>query len=230
MFSEYLPEASRNLRWLYDHGYPKAASVKLVGDRYRLEKAQRQLLFRGVDSSFRAAGRRARIVSREAAMSCRLGVDGHNIVLTIANYLSGIPVFEADDGLIRDIGALHGRLHNQSVMERSLDLTAAVLSELSPEELYIVFDSPISHSGFHSGYLKEKLKEKLKGIDPGRITVETAASADTALKLADISLIATSDSALIESTTHPVLDLARMVLEENFQAVFDSFLPILTDP
>lgn len=219
MFAAELLEASRNLRWLYDKGYPKTASVKLVGDRYRLKKAERQLLYRGVDSSEKADSRRARRVSAGAAKGNRLGVDGHNVILTIANYLSGIPVFEADDGMLRDIGALHGRLHNRSVMERSLDMAAAALTDLFPEELYVCFDSPISHSGYHAGYLESKLSD----LNFSNVSVETAASADRALKEAEITLISTSDSALIDASDLPVLDLARYVLNESFHPVFDSF-------
>lgn len=219
MFAAELLEASRNLRWLYDRGYPKAASVKLVGDRYQLDKAERQLLFRGVDSSEKANSRRARRVSAGAAKGSSLGVDGHNVVLTIANYLAGIPVFEADDGMLRDIGALHGRLHNRSIMERSLDMTAAALGELFPEELYVYFDSPISHSGDHAGYLESKLRDS----NIPNVSVETATSADRALKEAEITVISTSDSALIDTSDLPVLDLARYVIDGNFHPVFDSF-------
>jgi len=200
---------------------PQTASIKIVGDRHRLSKADRQMLYRGVTSSEAAARRRDLIIPPDNAAGGRLGIDGHNVVLTVANYISGIPVFEADDGIIRDIGALHGRIHDRDVMERSLNLTADALLRLGATELYIVFDAPISHSRDHAAYLESKLNV-CSGV---RADVGIAPSGDRALKDADIDFIATSDSALIDSVGIPVLDLARFVLEEEFYPVFDTFVP-----
>ncbi len=221
MLSPDILHAATHLRWLFDNGYPQTASIKIVGDRHRLSKAERQMLYRGVTSSEAAARRRALITLPEGAAGGSLGVDGHNVVLTIANYISGIPVFEADDGIIRDIGALHGRIHDRNVMERSLNLIADALHRLDMARLSIVFDAPISHSRDHAAYLESKLK------DCSGVNVNIVPSGDRALKDAEIGFIATSDSALIDAVGVPVIDLARFILEEAFHPVFDSFVPVI---
>ncbi|MBN2875464.1 MAG: DUF434 domain-containing protein, partial [Spirochaetales bacterium] len=43
-----LIEAIRDYRSLLDRGYPAQATIKLVGDRYRLPREGRVVLFRGV--------------------------------------------------------------------------------------------------------------------------------------------------------------------------------------
>ena len=226
MLSPEILKAAADLRWLFNRGYPQTASIKIVGDRHRLSKAERQMLYRGVASSDAAARRRNLIARPGNAAGGSLGVDGHNVVLTIANYISGIPVFEADDGIIRDIGALHGRIHDRDVMERSLNLTADTLLRLDTAELSIVFDAPISHSRDHAVYLESKLRAS-SGTGTGiRADMSVVPSGDRALKDADIDYIATSDSALIDAVGIPVIDLARFVLEEEFHPVFDTFVPV----
>ena len=231
MLSPEILQAAADLRWLFNRGYPQTASIKIVGDRHRLSKAKRQMLYRGVASS-EAADRRRDLIARPGnAAGGRLGVDGHNVVLTIANYISGIPVFEADDGIIRDIGALHGRIHDRDVMERSLNLTAAALLRLDTAQLTIVFDAPISHSRDHAAYLESKFKS-CSGVGTGgradvRADLSVVPSGDRALKDAAIDFIATSDSALIDAVGIPVIDLARFVLEEEFHPVFDTFVSVV---
>lgn len=219
MISDDLLRAAHDLRWLSDRGYPQTASVKLVGDRWRLDRAQRQMLFRGVSAGADAAARRSRLADRAVVAGSVLGVDGHNVVLTLANYIAGVPVFEADDGLVRDIGALHGRVRNEALMRRCLDLLCGALTSLSPDRCLVVFDAPVSHSRDHAALVSARLAET---DVMGR--AEAVPSGDQALKNSDITVVATSDSALIDAMDGPVFDLARHILESEFAAVLPSFL------
>jgi hypothetical protein len=63
--STSLLAAARDYRWLLDRGYPQSASLKLVGDRYRLERDERLVLFRGVFAGAASASRRS-ILSADA--------------------------------------------------------------------------------------------------------------------------------------------------------------------
>ena len=212
-----LVDAAGHLRWLLERGYPRQASVKLVGDRHRLDKGARQILYRGVMAPSDSRRRQALLAEVDDVRGSFLGVDGHNVVLTLANYLSGVPVFHSDDGVIRDIGALHGRLHDEEVMLRCLELTAGALADLGPGTVLVFFDAPLSHSRDHARYLRDRLRER---YDSERCRVETAASGDEALKAAAPELAATSDSAIIDALGVPVFDLARYILEREFDAEF----------
>ncbi len=223
MFPENLLEAAGHLRWLFDRGYPQTASVKLVGDRHRIDRAGRQILSRGVSATQEARRRSRMILPLGQGGIGRLGIDGHNVILTVANYIAGVPVFEADDGLIRDIGALHGRLHDEDLMLRSLDLAARVLSSTGADSFFVVFDDPLSHSRDHAGFFRARLDSA--GL---KAEVLTAPSGDRALMdasiNAEIEAIATSDSALIDTLGLPVIDLARLVLDKEFGPKFDSLV------
>ena len=223
MFSPELLEAAIHLRWLYDRGYPSTASVKLVGDRHRLSREERQILQRGVCSANDASRRRARLVPADNLAGRSVVVDGHNVVLTVANYMAGVRVFEADDGLVRDIGILHGRLHDGPLMTRTLDLVASTVSMINAGSWHVVFDAPISHSRDHAGYLRQRLEAGAPGSRAPAVTVEVVASGDRAVQENPADVIVTSDSALIDSSDRPVFDLAHLILDREFEAELDSF-------
>ena len=87
MFPRELQTASEHLRWLLDRSYPRNAAIKLVGDRHRIDRSGRQILFRGVASRSDAVRRRNRIIGpgrAEGPESGRIGIDGHNVALTVA--------------------------------------------------------------------------------------------------------------------------------------------------
>lgn len=227
MINAALLEAAVHLRWLLERSYPRNTSVKLTGDRHRLDRAERQILYRGVTAPADAARRKELLVKPEAVAGRHLAVDGHNVVLTTANFLAGIPVFEADDGLLRDIGSLHGRLHNPELMYRALDTSAEFLASLEAGVLFVVFDAPLSHSRDHAARFRSRLTEAVKYFpDPPRLKVELAASGDKAVKACSPELIATSDSAVIDALGVPVFDLARHVLELAFDAEFGTLAQV----
>ena len=223
-------QAAAHLRWLYDRGYPSSASVKLVGDRHRLSREERQVLQRGVCSARDAERRRVRLLGPADLAHRTIAVDGHNVVLTIANYIAGVRVFEADDGLVRDIGILHGRLHDGQLMTRTLDLVVDAVAGIPAVSWHIVFDAPVSHSRDHATYLRWRLDREILGaVIPtdtratAEVTVEVVASADRAIQEDPAEVIVTSDSALIDSCERPVFDLAHLILDRAFAADLDSF-------
>jgi hypothetical protein len=220
MFPENLLEAAGHLRWLLDRGYPQTASVKLVGDRHRIDKAGRQILARGISATAECERRSELIVPPGAGVPGRLGIDGHNAALTVANYIAGVPVFEACDGLIRDIGALHGRLHDEDLMRRSLGILADALEAVGAEAVFAVFDAPLSHSRDHAAFFRGRLTAAGLQAD-----VEAVPSGDRALIDAKIDSIATSDSALVDAVGLPVVDLARVALDREFRPEYDSLVP-----
>lgn len=218
MISEALRAAASDYRWLLDRGYPTPGSLKLVGDRFRLSREERQMLFRGVDAYDAAEARRRRLVDAPAVDGMRLGVDAHNVLLTIANYLRGVPVFEANDGLLRDIGSVHGNVHNDEIISRAIELTGSFLITLVPSSVDLCFDAPVSHSRDHARRLTEVL-----GAAGVSVQLYLVPSADAALRDRSPDVLATSDSVLINAVASPVFDLARYCLREAYDARFPSF-------
>lgn len=180
-----------------------------MGDRYRLSREDRYRLYRSVSPEETALLRSQQVVSPSALKTDDvLGIDAYNVVLTVANYLRGIPVFDTDDGVIRDIGGVHGRLHDQELMHRAIDLVASAIRHLPNRSGVACFDEPLSHSRDHAQRLRQQL--------PAGWSVRLDRSADAALSAIAPTVVATSDSVVIDHHGDRICDLARWVLERNF--------------
>ena len=218
--------AVQDYRLLLDRGYSSAASLKLVGDRYALDKAARTVLFRGVLSGDLSDAIAARL-ARTLPPGARLAVDGYNILFTLLNYRRGHPLFIATDGLLRDAGGAHGRIPDLGLFLECARAAVQRLSALGVSHAEVYLDSPVSGSGGHAEILRDLLAQE--GIS-GR--VETAVSADGPVQNFEgdatagfaagnvVGFAATSDSAVAAAARSPVFDLARDILESRYGAAF----------
>jgi hypothetical protein len=209
-----LREAVRDYRGLLDRGYPVQASIKLVGDRYRLDREGRIVLFRGVhgrDMSERIARRIVTGLPERAL----LGLDGYNVLFTLANYRAGHPLFVGTDGLLRDAGGAHGRFPGRAAFDEALALVVSRLAELDLAGAAFYLDAPVSSSGDHASAIR--MACEAAGIPA---TVEVAASADPLVREYAGDAVATADSTVAIASRAQVIDLARDVLERRFAARF----------
>lgn len=209
--------AARDYRLLLDRGYPPAAGLKLVGDRWALDKAARTVLFRGILPESLSAAIAARLV-RVPPPVARLAVDGYNVLFTLTNYRRGHPLFLGTDGLLRDAGGAHGRIQDPGLFLECARAAVERLADLGVAYAEVYLDAPVSGSGSHAAALRDLLARA--GVT-GR--VELAASADRPVRDfeggAD-GCAATSDSAVAVAARSPVFDLARDILEARYGAVF----------
>ena len=88
-------EAIVDYRYLRNRGFPEKACLKIVGDRYRLSRIERNSLFRGVVEDTKRMQRIAKLMSAHDLRYDRLGIDWYNVLLTVESYLRGTPVFVA---------------------------------------------------------------------------------------------------------------------------------------
>ncbi len=205
--------ACHDYYYLLSKGYPERGSLKMVGDRYRLSRDQRSVLYRGIAAEPASASRNARLVPVSRAMY--MVIDGYNVLFTLLNYRLGRMVFISTDGFLRDAGSLHGRLRDDRILEECIEDLLAVLSPFCPARLEIFLDSPVSSSIRHHHIIGQKLNDF--GI-PG--TCNLVHSADHEIKSLNRGILATSDTVLIDKTTVPVADLSRLVLEDIYGATF----------
>ncbi|HWR12486.1 MAG TPA: DUF434 domain-containing protein [Rectinemataceae bacterium] len=214
IFTEDFREAARDYRLLLDKRYPIEASIKLVGDRYRLDKEERVALFRGVlpgDLSRANAERRTAFLPAGA----RIAVDGYNVLFTIINYLRGHPLFVSTDGFLRDAGGAHGRIADTAQFFEAIEELCANVCLLGTAEAVIYLDAPISRSADHAGALRRALASR--GIAGDAILVPDADNF-VASSLSDV--VCSSDSGVIAKARVPVFDLARNILEIRYCAKF----------
>lgn len=209
-----LVEAIRDYRLLLDRGYPARATIKLVGDRHRLDREGRVVLFRGVHGSA-VSERISRRILPVLPGNATLGLDGYNVLFTVANYRTGHPLFVGTDGLLRDAGGAHGRFSCRTAFGEALDLVVGRLAELTLAGAVFYLDAPVSSSGDHAAAIRRACSEA--GVSAA---VDVVASADPFVKDFVGDAVATADSAIALACRSPVYDLARDVLERRFGAEF----------
>lgn len=200
-------EACEDYRYLLAKGYPDKAALKLVGDRHRLSRTERNCLLRGVVDAATAGIRCRKIVHPDEVGAADLGLDWYNILITVETYLKGGSLFLADDGVTRDAAAVHGSWRRSPVTGPATEAIVTALARLKPARIDVFLDSPVAHSGELASELRDRIAEALPGAASD---VCLAASADWPLKCYP-GIVASSDSVVLEAAAR-VLDLPRWVL------------------
>lgn len=203
--SRGLQKAAEDFRYLLNRGYPRKATLELVGNRYALSSDQRHLLHRGVFSDRDAQSRKKKRVSMKALRNKDLAIDGYNVIITLEAGLSGRLLVLSDDAFFRDISGLSGRFKRTGKTEKALRLLFDVIKTFNPRHTLFLFDAPISKSG--------RLAEEVRG----RLLQENIPGDARAINVPEEILIgfqgvvATSDTAIIDQS-EGVIDLAGYIL------------------
>jgi len=142
-----LRQGLEDLSWLLTRGYPERASLKLVGDRFRLQQRQRMALRRCSCSLEEATGRRRRALSPGDLPGKVLYIDGFNLLIGIESALSDGFIFEGVDGCYRDLASIHGSYKRVMETEEAIRLTGIGLQQLQVAEVEWLLDRPVSNSG-----------------------------------------------------------------------------------
>jgi len=204
----HIHEASTDFRFLLARGYPRQAALGLVGNRYGLDEISRRLLHRGVFAPEVAAARRAKLRRLSDLPGRPLGLDGHNVLITLECAARHLPLVAADDGFIRDVGEVSRAFRVSPATDRVLALMADYLADQAVGPVEVFYDAPLSRSGELAGRTREVFASR--GLD-----VRAAAVPVPERRLSGFpGAIATSDTALIDA--HPtVLDLAGEIIRRH---------------
>jgi hypothetical protein len=205
--------ACRDYHYLLSHGYPERGSLKMTGDRHRLSRDQRSVLYRGISSGPVSAARNARLIMPSDHM--KLVVDGYNVLFSILNYRLGRMVFISTDGILRDAGSLHGKLRDDALFQECIEDLFQTIAPMDPVSVELFLDAPVTSSSRHHQMIVQKLAAF--GL-PGTCTL--GRSADQEIRTLNTGILASSDTGLIGTTTIPLVDLARLVLENRYGAEF----------
>ncbi|MBM4274532.1 MAG: DUF434 domain-containing protein [Deltaproteobacteria bacterium] len=210
-FYPHIREAAADFRYLLDRGYPRRAALALVGDRYGLNRTGRQLLHRGVFAPEEAAARRAKLRPLAQVARQPLGVDGHNVLITLECARRGLPLVAADDGFIRDVGEISRAFRLSSETHQVLALLADFLAAGQVREVHVFYDAPLSRSG--------ELARHTAAIFADRgLKVAAAAAPVPEKELAAFpGAVCTSDTALIDRVA-VVVDLAGELIREQLRS------------
>jgi hypothetical protein len=176
-----LEAAVAELSWLLEHGYPKKAALKLVGDRHALRDRQRMAVQRCAAGDQDRRRRQDRRVPARALAGEPLLIDGYNVLLTVEAALSGGVLLLGRDGALRDLTSMSGHYRRMRTTRPALEAIAAFCAAARCDGLTWYFDRPISNSG--------RLKQTIDAM-------ASEAGWDW-----DVRLVASPDRALVEATS-----------------------------
>jgi hypothetical protein len=209
---EKLRKAAEDFVYLMDRGYPRSASLQLVGNRHNLDAVKREILHRGVFAREEARKRRMRLIEAEELVSRRLLVDGHNVVITTESGLTGLPLIAANDGVIRDVAGVSHRYRISADTHKAIEGFLRILRNYPAEEIFFYLDAPIRQSGELAALLRSALKSHnlAGGAQAVKVPEEHLIGTD--------DVVASSDSAVLDRVEHG-FDLAAAVLQPLLQKV-----------
>lgn len=204
-------DAASDYLHLLERGYSAGKILPLVSSRYQLSGVERTMLYRGVFTQQQKTARQRKLATMPGAP---LQIDGFNVLITIASYLQGLPVFLAGDGLVRDAAYVRGKIDMIATFERAAGLLLISLRRIEGEQLIFLDREVTLHN--HIG----QMLARTPSWDKSRQRLAIIEKVDQALKLSDSGCICTSDTGIIDAANIPVFDLARHVLAENFNPDF----------
>ncbi|MFA5110267.1 MAG: DUF434 domain-containing protein [Desulfobaccales bacterium] len=203
-----LPAAAADFRFLLARGYPRQAALGLVGNRYQLDHTARQLLHRGVFAPAVAAARRAKLRRLADLPGQPLGVDGHNVLITLECAVRGLPLVAADDGWIRDVGQVSRAFQVSDATDRVLLLLADYLAGGQVGPVQVFYDAPLSLSGELARRTQEVWATRGLNVSARAVPVPERELAGFP------GAVASSDTAVIEAHA-PVVDLAGEIIRQH---------------
>ncbi len=208
-------EAVRDFSMMIDRKYPSKPLLKLIGDRYQLNRQQRDTISRGISSRQLSKLRKNKRIESLAFPEKRtLHVDFYNVFYTLLNYLNGKPLFISSDTFVRDSGAAYGkRIANPAEQERIIHLIYQFIMSHSIQQVIFYLDSPIPFSGELAAQLNRQSCNLAVNSE-----AMTCRSPDYKLKHTKSGLNASADSIVIEKSMVPVFDLAAAILIDEFNA------------
>lgn len=142
-----LKAAVHDLSWLLSKSYPENASLKLVGDQYRLTTRQRKALMRSTCAAQATQVRNEKVLIPAELEGKPIFIDAFNLIITTESALSGGFIFKGLDGCYRDLASIHGTYKRVEETAQALEVIAAACTALGTGSVHWLLDKPVSNSG-----------------------------------------------------------------------------------
>ncbi len=200
-----LVQAAADARYLLSRGYPRERVLRVTGDRWDLDATERHLLRRGVFTPTEAQARKERLITLADCLERMVGIDGHNVLITLETALVGGQLLLADDGIVRDVAGQGSNFRPGPVTFQAAELMIQSLVRARVDSVQIFLDAPISKSGELAAKLRDMIS--LAGLSG---EAHAVAVPERQLQKHD-GPVASSDSVLIDQVAEP-LDLAGIII------------------
>jgi hypothetical protein len=210
-FTENFSNALQDYIFLIEKKYPEKTVLEMVSTRYSLNHSERSMLYRGITRQEIADHRKNKLITIEQLNNRTLHLDLFNILFTIAAYLRGFPVYQANDGFVRDASESHGKGDWQVQLDIGLDILLEFLEGLPSEQHFIYLDNSLDYGIA----ISEKLNERGR-IGHARFRLVKDPTPDHLVREAKEGIIATSDSTIIDKSNLPVFDLPAFIIRQSF--------------
>jgi hypothetical protein len=192
-----LHNAACDLRFLLNRGYRRKGALEFVGNRYLLDKPERNFLQRTVFSNKKSRLRKSKIIPISKIKNKNLLIDGYNVLITTESICnSDGSVVTGDDGVLRDVNAVFGKYKCKKTTKKALNSIIALIRIYKPQNVQFFYDSPVSFSG----ELAQITKQTMEAYEvPG--SAETLPNVDYELvKLSQTrgGVVASSDGVIMD--------------------------------
>ena len=199
-------EAAQDLRYLLGKGYPRHGALTFVGNRYQLPKMEREILGRGIYPGHEAWTRHNRLLGVEKIKGRAVGIDGHNVIITLESAILGRDLILCDDGAIRDAAWISGAYRPSKATDKAIKLVLDFLGRHGALSIVFFLYGAMSMSGEMAADIGAYLSAK---NIIGRAKAVPLPREELA---AFPGLVATSNSVLIDRVSEPI-DLAGLILQ-----------------
>lgn len=190
-----LRAAVHDLSWLRSRGYGDSSALKLVGDRYRLKRRQRNAVARSSCTDREREHRRKAFVSPQDLAGAHLEVDAFNVLISIEGAIGGAYLFVGRDGAYRDVSPVRGTYRLVEETEPAIAALRQVLVVAGVESVTWHLDAQVSNV--------VRVKSALEKFAPSsdlswKVSVEE--EVDAVLKAAS-GPVASSDSEILDQAS-----------------------------
>ncbi|QDU40674.1 hypothetical protein Mal4_50320 [Maioricimonas rarisocia] len=218
-FHAVLRTAVDDLSWLLSRGYAEPSSLKIVGDRYKLNERQRTAVIRSASRDDARTDRATREVRPDQLYDQTLEIDGFNLLTTIEAALSGGVLLLGRDGCLRDMASMHGSYRKVAETGPALERIGDWLTRHQIAHAHWWLDRPVSNSGRLKGIMAE-----MAAANDWPWTMELDDDPDRRLAGSD-KIVASADSMILDRCRR-WCNLARHIVEET---VADTWIVDLRD-
>lgn len=201
-----LQAAVGDYSWLLSRGYAEPSAIKIVGDRYALDKRQRMAVVRTSCTDAAREVRQSKQLGPDEIAGQPLWIDGFNLLTTIEVALSGGVVLASRDGCYRDIAGVHGTYRKVEETHPAIELAGDCLVRLGPAGIVWFLDSPVGNSGRLNLILLEIAAHR-----GWNWSVNVVPNPDASLIATD-AVVATADSIILDRCRH-WFNLAGQVID-----------------